>query len=274
MEKNKQTGAPSPDETRKMLKKYARREARAMQAFEQARQDLKRAEQKLSKATRNLQEQQIYLQVCENKLVDLRSARRAFQASTEGSPENGHQEVPQEAVTQLADQAPGAAETTAGETGIVAAVEEVLKEMTDVEEAIDRAVNETAEDLQPLAEQTVFDANETITMDEFALEEMLAGDDFSPNDDNSTRDLAAPGEEQTPISDSLSAGTGENDPEQERDTGQISAESSQQSTRKAPSRRPRANTSSTARLPTTRKRGPSSRTRSNNTEKPSDESHE
>jgi hypothetical protein len=272
MEKNTQTGAPSPDKTRKMLKKDARREARAMQAFEEARRDLKKAEQKLTRATHTLQEQQAYLHVCENKLAELRSARRTLQIGTEDSPETGTQEVPEQVSSQLAEEATGVAETTIVEAGIVAAVEEALREMTEVEEAVERAISETAEDLQPLTEPTAFDANETVTMDEFAIEDMPAGENFSPSDNNATRDLVDPGEEQRPMTDSLSAGRGENDPEQARDSAQISAESSQQPTRKATSRRPRANTSANARLPT--KRTPSSRSKSHNTEKASDENNE
>lgn len=274
MEKTKQTGAPYPENTRKILKKYARREAQAMQAFEQARRDLKKAEQKLTRATRNLQEQQAYLQECENKLSELRSARRTFQNSTEDSPENDTQEVPEEVISILAVEAPGAAETTAAESGIIAAVEEALREMADVEEAVEKAVNEIAEEARPPVVQTVFDANETVTMEEFTLQEMLSGNDSPSTDNNATQDLVDPGEEQAPTPNPLSGGRDDIDLEQEMGSEQISAESSQQPTRKTPARRPRTDTSSTTRSSTTRRGTPSSRSRSNNAKKSSDESSE
>jgi septal ring factor EnvC (AmiA/AmiB activator) len=303
MEKNNQTGAPSPDEARKKLKKYARREARAMQALEQARRDLKKAEDKLAKATRNLQEQQAFLQTCEEKLEEARSARRAFQASMEAAAEA--QEVAEEVVSELIAEelAEEAREEVASEIAaqelaealveeavekeveevlveeveevLVEEVEEALNDLAETEAAVEKAVNEAA------SEQSSFDANETITMGELEMEEMLAREDFSQPDENATRDLVDTEAEEAAVEEVLlvdlqSAGEQSGVPEidQEDAPKHIPVEGPKQPTRKSTPRRPRTNTSSTPRPAPTRRRTSSSRVKSNDPEKSSDEGHE
>lgn len=253
MEKQTRTSTPSPDETRKKLKKYARREARAMQVLEQARRDLKKGEQKLTRATRNVQEQQTYLQACEQKLAEVRSARRTFQASMQASPTTG--------------EPTGQAEPADAEKDPVAVVDEASDDLADVEAATASAVDNTAHEQ---ADQAGFDANETVTMDEFAIEEMLEEDDRSLSDAGATRDLADPDEVQS-LADPRQAEAGGQTPDQPQEPAQAAAERAQRSTRKTTPRRPRATNASAPRSTTTRRRSPG-RSTANGVEPASDES--
>lgn len=266
MEKQSRTGALSPDETRKKLKKYARREARAMQTLEQARRDLKKAEQKLTRATRNLQEQQTYLQVCEHTLAEVRSARRAVQeARGEAPSETANRELALAEADQQRAEKTSAATGPTDDEGIVTAVEEALSALADVEAAVAKVMNETSQEQKSLPEQPAFDANETITIDEFTIEEIVANDEFSQPDENVTPDLAGPGAEQSRATDTRAP---------EKDGDAPDPESPQQSTRKATARRPRATTAATSQPATTRRRSPSNRARSNEAEKASNEGKE
>jgi hypothetical protein len=245
MEKHIQIDAPSPDNTKKKLKKYARREARAMQALEQARRDLQKAEQKLTRATRNLQEHQASLHVCEDTLQEVRSARRAFQTSMGTRSEIGPQETSGEGASlRMTATAPGMTEISGAEEGTVKMIAEVLSDLADAETAVARATNESAEEQKLPPDQPAFDANETVVIDQSEMAETLAGDNFLQSDENATRDPADPGTEQSPTT---------------------------APTHKATTRRPRSSTPPPARPTATRRRTPSNRASSNKEEKMNDE---
>ncbi len=110
------------------------------------------------------------------------------------------------------------------------------------------------------------------------MEEMLAREDFSQPDENATRDLVDTEAEESAVEEVLlvdlqSADEQRGGPEtgQEDAPKHIPVEGPKQPTRKSTTRRPRTNTSSTARPAPTRRRTSSSRAKSNGTEKSSDD---
>ena len=82
MPENNQTGAPSSDARKKKLKKQAKREARAMQAVEEARRDFQKAQQRLAKATRAVQEQQEMLQAAVHSMYRRLGSAGTFRSRT------------------------------------------------------------------------------------------------------------------------------------------------------------------------------------------------
>jgi hypothetical protein len=118
-----------------------------------------------------------------------------------------------------------------------------MTEISAAEAAVVRASNESAEEQKPPVDQSAFDANETIMIDQSEMAELLAGDDVPQPDEQTTRDLDAGAEQPSTTAP----------------------------TRKATTRRPRTNSSSPARPTTTRRRTPSSRISSNKAEKAHDE---
>ena len=271
MDETNQTGAPSPDEVKKVLKKQAKREAKAMQALEQAQRDVKKAEQKLARATQNLQKRQARLDACEEKLEKIRLIPLSLPREAP-SPEISHaSEI--EVVNRP--------ETLAESEQNAVMLNEVIQEL--IEEGALREASHLAQ----------ADENATQDLFETSTEELLNLGGFPLADENATRDLELVELEEPAVEEDLAvdlappveeiAGNAASpSPEASQDEAAQSGASSTPARAKKPARSTKSPTRTTGtRRPgtsassppetTTRRRSPSSRAKSNGTQRAGEE---
>lgn len=227
---------------RKQLKKQAKREARAMHALDQARQDLQKAERKLARAQRDLQKRQDDLQACAANLEKIRSSSHPEGANL-GPPVMF--EIEQSIVLEVV----GAEGEEHVDQGAMAQ-EEVLAPLFDP--------NAATELIEPGAEKTPAEpgeeghAGEDIALADLQLLTQQVPDGAALTAESEAAGSASPKIEVQDGSDTQAgvAGTDAVEP------------SAQPEARRSPgTRRPRNSA-------TPRRRSPSSRSKSNGTEKP------
>lgn len=171
---DKQNGAHSPDESKKKLKKLAKREARAMQAVEQANRDFQKAERKLARASDHVQGTQAHLQAREAKLAAIRASRRSLQTEIEDS--IIEETLQQLIVKEVSEEASGGIyEAEQAEQALSENVE-VIGEMLADEQAAVALVATTQADEELAEESQPFDANETSALEEISALEALTNE--------------------------------------------------------------------------------------------------